>query len=161
MRSPLRRLPRTALAVAGASALLLLFGLSGSALAYEQPAGGRWSFQHLFDDTRSGAFTLSRDGGTVAKLVLTPGEDSVDQCGPQSIRLVSRAKIRSYRNINGRYAFGRVRAGLFVPAGVTFKRGARTVGGRLMLLFDQSGKRLDSGKAELPGDCQISFYARK
>ncbi|MDO8208796.1 carboxypeptidase-like regulatory domain-containing protein [Conexibacter sp. CPCC 206217] len=139
----------------------MLLGLSSSALAYERPAGGRWIFENLFDDTRSGAFTLSQDGGTVVKLVLTPGEDSVDQCGSQSIRLVTRAKIRSYATVNGRYAFGRIRAGLFVPTGVTFKRGVRAVGGRLLLLFDQTGKRVDSGKAELPGDCHISFYARK
>lgn len=151
-----------ALAFALAAALLLIaLAPADGALAYTRPPGGRWSVQHLFDATRSGELSLSRDGSSVAKLVLVPGERSADQCGTQAIALVSRPKVRSYGSANGRYAVAVKPGALFKPLAVTFKRGGRNVRGSVMLLWDHDGRLLDTGKVELPGDCRLSFYARK
>ena len=161
MRPSSRRPALRSLAVAVGVAALLLIGLTATASAYVRPAGGTWRFENLFDDTKDGALKLTGNGLSVKKLVLVPGEDSVGACGSSWVRLAGRAKIRSYRSVNGRYAFGRLRSNLFVPAPVTFTQGGKRVRGKLLLLFGQTGRLVDSGQAELPGDCHIRFYARK
>lgn len=150
---------RAAAAALAASVLLLVLVVE-QASAYTKPPGGTWSFADLFDATDGGSFALSRDGSKVAKLVLKPGEDSVDACGSAAIRLVSRPQVRSYRSVNGRYAVAKLRGGLFVPTAVTFKVGGRSVGGKLELLWGETGRIVETGKVEL-GDCRLSFYAHK
>lgn len=152
--------PARLCAAALAAAVLLLALTVERAAAYSKPPGGRWTFQHLFDDTRSGTFALTRDGARVAKLVLVPGERRVDSCGRAAIRLVSRPQLRTYRFANGRYAVAKKRSGLFVTTAMRFKRGNRAFTGKLMLLWDHDGRLLDTGKFE-SGSCRIDFYARK
>jgi hypothetical protein len=150
-----------ALAIALAGALLLIVLAPTAALAYTRPPGGRWAVQHMFDETSSGALSLSRDGSSVATLVLVPGETRSDQCGTRPVRLVSRPKIRSWRSANGRYAVAVNPSGLFKPLPAVFQRDGRSVRGRLMLLWDHDGRLVDTGKVELPGDCHLNFHARK
>ena len=150
---------RCAVALA-AGALLIALAASPAAALYAKPPGGAWRFQNLFDATRSGTLALTRDGGRVAKLTLVPGEDEVERCGRATIALVSRPKVLSYRFANGRYAVAKSRSGLFVPFAMSFKRGGRAFTGKLMLLWDESGRLADTGKFEA-GDCRLSFYARK
>lgn len=147
--------------LAAAVALVVPLAAASDAHAYVKPAGGAWTFSNLFDDTRSGALTLSRAGTQVTKLVVVPGERSAGQCGAAAIRLTSRPKIRSWRSANGRYAVAVNPSGLFRPLPAWFARDGRRVRGRVMLLWDHDGRLVDSGKVELPGDCQISFHARK
>jgi hypothetical protein len=150
---------RAVAAALAASALLLVLAVD-PASAYTKPPGGTWTFEDLFDATDGGSFALSRDGSKVAKLVLKPGEDSVDACGSGAIRLLSRPQVRSYRSVNGRYAVAKIRGGLFVPTSVSFKVGGRSVDGKLELLWGETGRVVETGKVEL-GDCRLSFYARK
>lgn len=147
--------------VAAAVAVALPLAAASDADAYVKPAGGVWSFQDLFDDTRSGALTLSSTGTQVTKLVAVPGERTVGECGSAAIRLVSRPTIRSYRSANGRYAVASKPRPLFRPTPAWFKRGARRVRGRLMLLWDHDGKLLDTGEIHLSGGCRVDFFARK
>lgn len=149
---------RALVATLAASVLLML--AADRAAAYEKPPGGAWTFNNLFDDTKSGSFALTRDGGRVAKLVLVPGEDSVASCGSAAIKLTARPKLLSYRSVNGRYAVARLRRGLFVPFAMGFKQGGRSFSAKLMLLWDHDGRLVDTGKVEF-GDCRIGFYARK
>lgn len=151
--------PARALAAALAASLLLLAFAAGSASAYSKPAGGRWRFFNLFDDTKKGALVLSRNASKVSKLVLVPG-DTAETCGKGAIRLKSRPKIRSYRSVNGRYAVGKIRRGLFVQIPAVFKQGKRTRRGKLMMLWGETGRMVDTGKVDI-GACSIDFYAHK
>lgn len=152
-------LPARVAALAAATVLLLAVA-ADRASAYSKPPGGAWTFQLLFDYTRSGQFALTRDASRVAKLVLVPGEDFAEQCGSAAIALVSRPKVRSYSSANGRYAVAGKRGGLFVPTSMSFKRAGRRFTAKLMLLWDESGRLVSSGKFE-SGDCLLSFNARK
>jgi hypothetical protein len=152
---PRRRLLAAALAVA------IPLAAASDAHAYVKPVGGAWTFGNLFDDTRSGALTLSKAGTQVTKLVAVPGERSVEECGRGAIRMTSRPKIRSWRSVNGRYAVAVNPSGLFRPTPAWFTRGGRRVRGKVMLLWDETGRLLDTGEIHLPGDCRIDFFASK
>jgi hypothetical protein len=140
------------------SLLPLSLAAGQASAAYPKPAGGRWRFLNLFDDTKSGALVLSRDSSKVVKLVLKPG-DTAAACGAAAIRLKSRPKVRSYRGVNGRYAVGRIRRGLFVPTPMTFKQGRRAFRAKLLLLWDDA-RQMNTGRFE-HGDCTINFFAHK
>lgn len=157
--TPLARTGR----IAALSTLLAAFALlpAAAASAYERPAGGTWAFQDLFERTAGGKLVLSRDGSRVTRLSITPGPDAVEACGTAPISLVETPRIRSSRKTNGRFAVGALRGGLYRPVPVHFRRAGQTVQGGVMLLWDHSGRLVDTGKAELPGDCHLSFYARK
>lgn len=152
--------PARALVASVAASLVVLAFTAAPAAAYEKPAGGRWRFQNLFDDTRTGAIVLSRDASKVVKLVLVPGERSVETCGRAAVRLKSRPKIRSFPSVNGRYAVGKLRRGLFVQISATFKQGKRTLRGKILLLWEDTGRLLSTGKVDV-GRCDIDFFARK
>lgn len=145
--------------LAAAAALVLPLAAASDAHAYVKPAGGGYRFNNLFDDTRSGALTLSKAGTQVTKLVAVPGERSVDQCGRGAIRMTSRPKIRSWRSANGRYAVAVNPSGLFRPTPAWFTRGGRRVRGKVMLLWDHDGRLVDTGQIHLPGDCRLDFFA--
>ena len=146
--------------VALATAALLLVLSAERASAYSKPPGGTWRYQDLFDYTDGGEFALSRDGSKIGKLVLQPGERTTSTCGSAEIRLVSRPDVKSYRSASGRYAVAKNRGGLFVPTPVTFKQSGRSVAGKLLVLWGETGRVAESGKVEL-GGCRLSFYAHK
>jgi hypothetical protein len=160
MRSLRVAFPVPAIAVALAASLLLLLVVADRASAYAKPPGGGWRYEDVFDRTDGGSFALSRDGSKIAKLTLVPGQYSTTACGSGPIKLLSRPQVKSYRNVSGRYAVGKIRAGLFVPIGVSYKRGGRAVAGKLLVLWDESGRIAESGKVEI-GACSLSFHARK
>lgn len=147
--------------LAAAVALALPLAAASDAHAYEKPAGGAYRFNNLFDDTRSGALTLSQAGTQVTKLVLVPGERSVAQCGARPIRMTSRPKVRSYRSANGRWAVAHNPGGLFRPTPAWFARDGRRVRGKVMLLWDETGRLVNTAEAHLPGDCRLDFFASK
>jgi len=147
------------LAVAALAAVAVA-ALPAAASAYDKPAGGKWNYQNLFDRTKAGALSLSKDGKKVTKLILKPGADYADLCGKRIV-LVSRPKVRSYKKVNGRYAVARLPGQLFKPIPVRLKVDGKPRRGTLMLLWDETGRLLDTGKVEY-GDClYLSFYARK
>jgi hypothetical protein len=144
-----------------AAVLLLVLAPAQRAGAYTKPAGGAYTVQHLFDVTRGGQLALSRDGASVAKLVLVPGERSAAACGSEKVTLLSRPKVRSWRGANGRYAVAVLPGRLFRPLAASFRHGSRTVRGKLMLLWDRDGRIVETAKVELGGACDLQFYARK
>lgn len=140
------------------SLLLLAVAVGQASASYSKPAGGKYKFYNLFDDTKHGALVLSRNATKVTKLVLKPG-DTADACGKAAIRLKSRPRVRSYRSVNGRYAVGRIRRGLFVPTPMTFKQGRRAFRAKLLLLWDDA-LQMNTGNF-VHGGCTINFYAHK
>lgn len=155
-----RRSARVAKAVV-AGTLLTGLALPATASAYVRPAGGAWSFQHLFDDTSAGKLKLSRKGTAVTRLSFTPGARSIDACGTAPIALVGSVRIRSYRKANGRYAVGALPGRLFKPTRVRFRRDGKSVKGTLLLLWDHDGRLMDTGQVRLADGCQLRFFARK
>ena len=142
---------------------LLVLGalwLAPGASAYSKPAGGKWNFQNLFEDTKRGALSLSRDGTKVNKLVLVPGENEAENCGAEPIRLTSKPRVQSFRKVNGRYAVANLKGSLFVGKRLTFKQGSRSFRASLELLWDESGRLVETGQFEYR-NCYLSFYARK
>lgn len=159
MRSLRIVLPVRSLAVALAASLLLVV-TADRASAYAKPPGGAWRYEDLFDRTNGGSFALSRDGSKIARLTLVPGASFTTTCGSGSIKLVSRPQVKSYRTVSGRYAVAKIRGGLFVPIGVSYKQGGRTVAGKLLVLWDETGRIAETGKVEI-GACRLEFVARK
>lgn len=147
------------LALALGASLLLVASEHASAL-YAKPPGGAWRYQDVFDRTDGGSFALSRDGAKIAKLTLTPGRYMTATCGSAPIKLLSRPQVKSYRSVSGRYAVARNSRGLFVPIAVRYKRAGSTVAGKLLVLWDESGRIAETGKVEI-GDCLLSFNAYK
>ena len=140
----------------------IVLGLAcvSQASAYSKPPGGKWNFRNLFEDTTRGALSLSKDGSKVINLVLVPGEDEIEECGKEPIRLVTRPAVKSYRKANGRYAVANIKGGLFVGTSPAFNQGKGTFRSSLQLIWDETGRLLDEGQYE-HGDCYLSFYARK
>jgi hypothetical protein len=158
-RLPLSR-PTFLLGLATAICLLLMLGLADRSSAYDKPAGGKWSFQNLFDYTKYGALSLSKDGTKVTKLVLVPGEGAPEACGQAKIRLQTRAQVKRYRRVNGRYAVGNLKKGLFVGKPMVFKQDKKSFRAKLEILWDETGRLAETGMYER-GDCYIKFFARK
>lgn len=148
-------------ATATTGALLSALALPAPASAYVRPAGGTWSFQHLFDDTSAGKLTLSRKGTAVRRLSFTPGSRSEAACGTAPITLVGSVPIKSHKKANGRYAVGVLPGRLFKPTRVRFRRDGRSVKGTLLLLWDHDGRLMDTGQAALSDGCELRFFARK
>lgn len=152
--------PARAVAAGLVACLLLLAVAAAPASAYTKPKGGRWIYRNLFENTKKGSLVLARNGSKIAKLVLVPGERNFDTCGRATVRLKSRPKIRSYRSVNGRYAVGKLKKGLFVPTRAVFKQGKKTRRGKLLALWDDPGTTLTPGKVVI-GGCTLDFYANK
>lgn len=132
-----------------------------SAGAYRKPASGKWSIQNMFGYTAGGTMTIARKGGKVTKLVLIVGEDHVEQCGAERVRLVSKPKVKRFPKSGDRWGVARYEtSSLLGPRGVKLRVGGKQVRGKLMLLFDESGRLADSARAQF-GDCSLSFAARK
>ncbi len=148
------------LGIAVAACTVLLLGFAAQASAYSKPAGGKWNFQNLFDNTKRGALSLSKKGTKVVNLVLVPGEDEVEACGTAPIRLTSRPPVVKYRKIGGRYAVANLKNGLFVGKPLSFKQGKETFRAKLELLWDETGRLMQTGQFE-HGACFLSFFARK
>jgi len=143
-----------------ACAVLLTLGSAEHASAYTKPPGGKWGFHNLFDYTKRGALSLSRNGSKVTKLVLVPGEELAETCGKDPVRLKSRPRVRSFRKVDGRYAVANLKRGLFIGKPLTFKQGKRRFRARLELLWDESGRLVQTGQFD-HGECHLSFFARK
>lgn len=153
--------PTLLLVIATAACLLLMLGFAADrSSAYSKPPGGKWNFQNLFDYTKYGALSLSKDGKKVTKLVLIPGEGAPEACGQAKIRLQTRPQVKRYRKVSGRYAVANLRKGLFVGKPMVFKQGRKRFRAKLHILWDESGRIASTGMYER-GDCYIKFFARK
>ncbi len=144
------------------ASLFLVFGFVDRASAYSKPPGGKWNFQNLFDSTKHGALSLSKNGKKVTKLVLVPGESAPEACGTNPIRLQTKPAVKRYRNVSGRYAVANLnrKTGLFVGKPMVFKQGKKRFRAKLHILWDESGRVAGTGQYER-GDCFIKFFARK
>ena len=160
MASFARPRPALLLSIATAVCFLLMLGLAERSSAYYKPSGGKWSFQNLFDYTKYGALSLSKDGKNVTKLVLVPGEGAPEACGQAKIRLQTRPQVKRYRKVSGRYAVGNLKKGLFVGKPMFFKQGKKRFRAKLEILWDETGHLAETGLYER-GDCYIKFFARK
>lgn len=147
-----------------AAALGLAISLAGAAAAhaYAKPAGGKWNFYNLFDDTRDGAMSLSKDASKLTKLVLVPGEGASESCGQAPIRLQTKPPVKRYRNVSGRYAVANLnrKTGLFVGKPMVFQQGNQRFRAKLHIIWDEDGRVASTGRYER-GDCMIGFFARK
>ncbi len=157
-RSPRRSLARCLLLVAVALVALPVAGAS----AYVKPPGGKWNVQDVFEGTDGGSMRIAKDGGSLTKLVLKPGTDSIGACGAGAVRLASTPKIRKFKTAGGRYAIGRQKKGstLITPVRVDVKVAGKKVKGTLLMLWDDSGRLAQTAELEA-GDCALRFAARK
>ena len=71
-------------------------------------------------------------------------------------------KVKAYKQAGGRYAYAKLpkKTGLFEPKPTKIKVGGKRKSGKLMLLFDQSGKIVVTAKIEY-GACSVDFLVRK
>ncbi|MEZ5077255.1 MAG: hypothetical protein R2725_07430 [Solirubrobacterales bacterium] len=155
-------LPVRNLAIATALCFAASLIAAGGAHAYVKPAGGKWNFQNLFDDTQRGAMSLSKDGNKLTKLVLVPGEGASESCRTEPIRLQTKPAVKRYRKVGGRYAVANLnrKTGLFVGKPMVFKQGTKRFRAKLHILWDEDGRVASTGRYER-GDCTIAFFARK
>lgn len=149
-----------------AIAMTLCFAASlivaNDAQAYAKPAGGKWNFYNLFDDTRRGALSLSNDSSKLTKLVLVPGEGASESCGQDPIKLQTKPAVKRYMKTSGRYAVANLnrKSGLFVGKPMVFKQGNKRFRAKLHILWDDDGRVASTGRYER-GECTIGFFARK
>lgn len=69
-------------------------------------------------------------------------------------------KIKKYsRKAGGRWAVGRIPGQLFLPITVKLTVDGKQRTGKLILLFDDSGRRSDTARVEY-GDCFSNFLTR-
>jgi len=157
----LRRPTRLALLLTIAGALLVAGPVTSASAVYQKPPTGKWTFQNLFDDTKRGALALGKKGKAtvIRKLVLVVGDDDREACGKR-IKVAGKPKLRSFRSVNRRWAFARNPNGLFLPKAVGLKVDGKARRGRLIMLFDESGRLVNSATLEYR-DCTLSFFAHK
>jgi hypothetical protein len=100
----------------------------------------------------------------LARLTLQLPADDAKQCDipkTATVGLAAKPKLRLFDGQGGRYAYAKLNAdGLFVPKVIIFKIGGASVGGRLELLWDATGKTLTTGRATI-GDCDVSFSGKR
>lgn len=156
--SPRRSLVRCLPLVVAALVALPVTGAS----AYVKPPGGKWNIQDVFEGTDGGSMRIAKDGGSLTKLVLKPGEDTIEDCGAGAVRLASTPKIKKFKTAGGRYAIGRQKKGstLITPVSVSVKVAGKKVRGTLLMLWDDSGRLASTAEVEA-GDCELDFAARK
>ncbi len=141
-------------------ALVLVVGPIGSASAYSKPAKGGWSVEQLFSGVKGGSMKVAKNRKKIKKLTIKYSDDSKDACGKKAT--ITGLKVKAYKQAGGRYAYAKLpkKTGLFEPKPTKIKVGGKRVRGKLMLLFDQSGKLVSSARIEYRA-CSVDFLVRK
>jgi hypothetical protein len=143
-------------------ALLLVAGPIAVALGYDKPAGGKWQIQDVFDYTAGGSMKVAANGKAVKKLKLKVGADYVETCGAKKLSTKGKLKVKKFVKSGGRWAVGRTAGGstLIEPIKAKFKLGTKTVKGKALMLFDESGETALTARVELDA-CTLTFAVRK
>lgn len=161
MTSTRRSALRLALVLATATSLLVAMPASGFFSSYKKPPGGKWGIDSRLDYTKRGVMRINSKTNRITKLVAVIGgtRGDTEACGSR-VTLVSKPKMKSYRQFSGRWAVANVRNGLLVRRGVKLKIRGKVVVGKLELIFDRSGRVVEDGTIER-GDCFFDFLVRK
>ncbi len=123
-------------------------------------AKGGWSVEQLFSGVKGGSMKVAKNRKTIKKLTIKYSDDSRDACGRKAT--IKGLKVKSFKQAGGRYAYAKLpkKTGLFEPKPTKFKAGGKRRRGKLMLLFDQSGKLAETARIEY-GSCIANFLVRK
>lgn len=150
----------TALLALAISALMLLGPIS-PASAYSKPAKGKWKVEDLFGDVRGGSMKVAKNRKTIKSLKVNVSSENREACGGKKA-IVKGIKAKRYGKAGGRWAYAKLpkRTGLFEPKPTRVKIGGDRVRGKLQLLFDVTGKLVNSAKL-LIGSCTLDFIVRR
>lgn len=143
-------------------ALGLLAVPVSSASAYSKPAKGRWKVEDLFGDVGGGTMKVAKSRKKIKKLKIKISKPNRAACGGRTA-VASGLKIKKYKQAGGRWAYARLprKTGLFTGKRTKIRVGGKKVRGKLILLFDETGKLVSTGGLELPGGCVLDFIVRK